>query len=192
MPRPRLSSPSRHPRRAEAQPRPPCTRPSHPSLASVRRGREKCDVPARRRQGRRKRFLRRRRSRAASRGDIVIGSPGPSTVRPIPICEKSASPRCPPQSRVPVPPAGLTHVEDEPPVAGSHESVLDLFERGLRSHRRIIERDLRRSCSRCGSLGAGKDDVAVVVQPEAWVVRDLPSMPIEVSKGTGVPSVEGV
>jgi hypothetical protein len=37
-----------------------------------------------------------------------------------------------------------------------------------------------------------KDDVAVVVQPEAWVVRDLPSMPIEIPKGTGVPSVEGV
>jgi hypothetical protein len=70
--------------------------------------------------------------------------------------------------------------------------VLNMREARLGNHRRIIERDLRRSCSRCGSLGAGKNDVAVVVQAEARVVRDLPGVPIEIPKGTCVPSVEGV
>src|SRR2546425_6076674 len=54
-------------------------------------------------------------------------------------------------------------------------------------------RSRMRSPVPCLSLrGAREDDVAVVVQPEAWVVRDLPRMPVEIAESTGVPSVEGV
>src|SRR2546425_9802024 len=41
-------------------------------------------------------------------------------------------------------------------------------------------------------LSARENDVALVVQAEAWVVRDLPRMPIEIPKRAGVPSVERV
>src|SRR6476469_8382126 len=39
--------------------------------------------------------------------------------------------------------------------------------------------------------GLGReDDVAVVVQAEARVVRDLPRMPVEITESTRVPAVE--
>ena len=39
---------------------------------------------------------------------------------------------------------------------------------------------------------AGEDDVAVVVQAEARVVRDLPRMPVEITESTGISSVESL
>ena len=39
---------------------------------------------------------------------------------------------------------------------------------------------------------AGEDDVAVVVQAEAWVVRDLPRVPVEITESAGISSVESL
>src|SRR3954453_10245746 len=58
------------------------------------------------------------------------------------------------------------------------------------SCRRVKPRES--SSDRSPALGDREDDVAVVVQAKARVVRDLPRMSVEIPESTGIPSVEGV